>query len=270
MNMGNDKLFKIIGDNYLCMLCIIKSGLCWGMYKYFKYYRKFDYKILDEFLVKNPIKYKITAWRYGNEADGAFRRYYIGVYNNKKIFVKIATNDLTVQNEINIARYINNDIQPFLCTIRFYSIIYNTCLIAFDYYDNLEDFKNPSEYKDFETLCSEYLEILKYLEKKQIIHGDIHKGNLLLDSNGKLILLDFGISFINKKQVNINYKVRKGTYFRELKKGKKIVRVYDDAYSFIKMTDTFSFPKEWKQSIYYRKILERIDMNHICIELSDI
>ena len=48
--------------------------------------------------------------------------------------------------------------------------------------------------KQVQSLFRDLLNGLKYLKEKRIIHGDIKPENLLLTSDGRLVISDFGVS----------------------------------------------------------------------------
>jgi serine/threonine-protein kinase len=50
------------------------------------------------------------------------------------------------------------------------------------------------------------MELYKYIHSKQIMHRDFHPGNMLLDKNGKIYMLDFGTAIKLKNGV-YNHKV---------------------------------------------------------------
>ena len=107
----------------------------------------------------------------------------------------------------------------------------------------------------FESQCREFLEILDALESRDIIHADIHKNNLMLDQQGHLVLLDYGISMILRQDNSVDYKARPGTFYRE----KDGVRIYDDAYSFVMMLEGLGLPEQWKNAEIYRQVCDRVD-----------
>ena len=190
---------------------------------YFRYY--FLYLRKDKFIDINgltsagitelkPINF--TQWRIGKGKDNAFRRYYTGVFQGTKCFIKIGKNDATVKNELEVLRHEGMDtiaFSPKLLT-GIGAFAENTAMLAVEYKDDLNPLQVISTKTGFADVCRQFVEILDGLENLGIVHGDIHKGNLMLHK-GKLLLLDYGISKICNKPNGINYLHRPGTFYRE-------------------------------------------------------
>ncbi|KIJ08346.1 hypothetical protein PAXINDRAFT_172969 [Paxillus involutus ATCC 200175] len=46
---------------------------------------------------------------------------------------------------------------------------------------------------------------LRYLHSQDVVHGDLHSGNVLIDDNGRACLTDFGLSLIIRDFVGTSY-----------------------------------------------------------------
>ncbi|KIJ19006.1 hypothetical protein PAXINDRAFT_166907 [Paxillus involutus ATCC 200175] len=46
---------------------------------------------------------------------------------------------------------------------------------------------------------------LRYLHSQDVVHGDLHSGNVLIDDNGRACLTDFGLSLIIREFVGTSY-----------------------------------------------------------------
>lgn len=51
----------------------------------------------------------------------------------------------------------------------------------------------PSSSEDLDNLFIQLLEGFNYIEKHHIVHRDIREGNILVDENGIVKIIDFGI-----------------------------------------------------------------------------
>lgn len=197
------------------------------------------------------------SWRRGNEADHAHRRYYIAMYNQKKVFVKIAQNDSTIDNEIMLAETMrglsSNHIIPAVYWSREFGD--DRRILAVEFVEGLRVFGIPESSILFEKYCKEYLSILEFFQENNIVHADVHPKNLMIDCNDELKILDFGISGIIRLDNGVDYCARPGTYFRE--EGNR--RIYDDAYSFIKMCEQLKIPPEY-MGASYMKIKDRVGL----------
>ena len=188
------------------------------------------------------------SWRIGKEKDKAFRRYYTAVLNGKKCFIKVGVKDSTVKNEAEVYNAIKDADIDFIAKPLVIDLCFaeDTVMVSNEFIDGLKSLKSISDYEQFKELCSQFQSVLSRLKALQIVHADIHKANMMLTAQGKLILLDFGISIVGNKQKQVNYRARRGTFFRESPDG--TTRVYDDAYSFVKMFETLDLDPSWKDA----------------------
>ena len=202
-------------------------------------------------------------WRIGKGLDNAYRRYYLAVYAGKRCFIKIGTNDATVRNEYQIS--IEQQGKPFSFSPEYLAgdpaFAKNTVMIAVAFIDGLKEFEIPDTKELFEDICRQFIVILDTLKNRDIVHGDIHKGNLMMNGS-TLILMDYGISMIKSKGNQIDYRARPGTFYSY--EGSQ--RVYDDAYSFVKMVEKSSIPRDLLKSKVFLDIQHRIGENSFKVD----
>ncbi|MBQ4153923.1 MAG: hypothetical protein IJE01_01820 [Clostridia bacterium] len=242
-----------------------------GHMRFFVYFILFimydETKALKSRGFKNIHIFMPFTWRIGKGRDYAFRRYYTACLNGIKVFIKIGKNDSTVVNEAKIYNYIGKEKFNFLANAVFidHNFADDTVMIANEFIEGLDSVEKISQKSDFENICQAFLIALDELEKLEIIHADIHKGNIMYAQNKGLYLLDFGISFIKGKEKTVNYSARPGTFYINDLQNKQ--RKYDDAYSFTRMIECLKFPEEWLQTEAYIKITERIGNFSDVVEL---
>lgn len=236
----------------------IKSG-------HFLYYMKYTFSLkkiecakLMLLGIANPKPIHFLDWRIGKGKDHAFRRYYLASYNGKKCFIKIGKNDATVRNEYLTLSKLPKDVIDFSPKILIGKENFdtNTTMLAVEFIEGLEKFTLPKDISTFENLCEQFIHILKVLESQNLVHADIHRGNLMLHNN-KLILLDYGISMFKYERNDIDYVARPGTYYRIAED----YRIYDDAYSFTKLIESLQSDFSVETSNMLPLIYQRIDQN---------
>ena len=239
-----------------------------GYYRFMVNYilriKKEEIKQLENYGFKNIKPYKSRSWRIGVEKDKAYRRYYTAVFNNQICFLKIAINDSTIGNEIQIAESLIKKNISFISKIICFdkNLAEGKQMLATEFTAGLHPISQESIYGDKEGVksdqlidyCTQMIDILKKLEAIGLVHADIHRGNLMLDAKNKLVLLDFGISKFIDKPNEVNYRYRPGTYYRETENG----RMYDDAYSFLQLINQYSSVAEIKDNECYKAIQSRI------------
>ena len=251
-------LKKVPGLRFLKTKCYEPMRKGYFRY-YFLYLRKDkpeDIERLTSFGITDIKPMNFTQWRIGKGKDNAYRRYYTGVFQGTKCFIKIGKNDATVKNELEILRHKEMDKVTFSpkLLVGTDSFAEKTVMLAVEYMDDLKPFHTVNTEADFQEACRQFVNILDGLEKAEIVHGDIHKGNLAL-CKGNVLLLDYGISKIFNKENAINYLHRPGTFYRETAG----TRVYDDAYSFVKMVEKMALPAEYLDNPYMQEIKNRVD-----------
>lgn len=257
-------LFKRLSDIYQVFIAPIESGHFQYYLKYLFTIRHNEKKKLKKYGFKKikPIAHK--EWRIGQGKDNAYRRYYIGEYEERKCFIKIGKNDATVENEYLFGKNLKQvelKFSPrFITGDNFFDD--NTTMLAIEYLDGLHKFSAPVSVEKFANLCKQFNDILDELFENNIVHADIHKGNLMTQ-NEKLVLMDYGISMKKDIGNKIDYKARPGTFYRD-NCGK---RTYDDAFSFVEMINRLGLPEKYLNVKEYKDIVSKIGRNYINIKL---
>lgn len=271
INMKLKKLFKSCPKLYSIILLLYQylyKNVVTGYYGYMIFYiLKLKNKELCQLKSKGLtqiIPYKTLTWRRGKGLDRAFRRYYLAKFNGNDCFVKVAENDQTIQNEIDVAERIHNTILPFIP----YTYVTDKCfgenkkMIVFSYQNGLHLIPDNITEGELKQLCREFVIIHHALNDLNLVHADIHKKNLMLDGKNHLFLLDFGISRFLDSNNEVNYIARPGTFFIETPAGRK----YDDAFSFLKMLNCYSSCKNIIESNEYKSIVNLVGKS--CFEVS--
>ncbi len=260
------RLRRLLSNVYGFCLEPFISGYIVYMIKYFLLVERKEKGELKKLGFTDIHCYLTKSWRRGTELDQAHRRYYSATYQNQPVFIKVAKNDATIVNEIEMANYIAPLNFRFVIPTVFTKTDFlgEWKVLAVEFVQGIHAFEITNK-DDFDKYCREYKTVLEEFEKHRIVHADIHPNNLVLDNENKLIVIDFGISSIIGQPNNVDYIARPGTYYRE----NQLLRVYDDAYSFVKMIEKMDLSDDMKQSNAYSKIIERIDCCTLNINLSD-
>lgn len=258
------KIHRVLSFTYSRIVYPCTTGHFSFFIKYFLFIKHKEVKRLRDFSLIDAKPVSLLSWRVGRGKDKAYRRYYVAEYNSKKCFVKVGTNDSTVKNEYSLLNQFDMSQIGFSPKYLVGSDAFSddTTMVAVEYINGLEKFKIPDNMESFDLLCASFLEILKTLELNDIVHADVHKGNLMLQGDN-LFLLDYGISKKQDVGNNIDYVARPGTYFIE----NNGLRKYDDAYSFIKLLDCSDISDEFKKSKNYIEIKNRIDKFTFCVNI---
>ena len=260
-------LYLFIRNIY--MLCTTTYII--DMLRYYIKFYYFDKNKMKNLEVTNIRLFNTKNWRFGYGLDHAYRRYYTAILKKQKVFIKIATNDETTNNEIIILRTLQNKHNIFLPKL-FYGNNEkdtHTSILILEKKIKLRPFEIPSSAKEFDRLCIEFFLILKFFHQNGIVHADIHKNNLMIDENNHLVVLDFGISSMLNIKNSINYIARPGTFFREKRIDTNKIRIYDDAYSFLMMLIKLNIPPKWLERPPCQQIKEQIDLFNLSIKLNN-
>ena len=243
----------------------VQNGYYFFMIKYLFCIKCEEFKALRNYGFKDIKPFKTRAWRIGTEKDHAHRRYYTAIHKGTKCFIKVALNDSTIGNEIAVAEQLKDKDISFISKIIVIDSNFsgNKQVLATAFTLGLHPISEESVYNDVEVVspsklliyCKQMKSILQTLEELKLVHADIHKGNLMLDANDNLILLDFGISKFLDKDNDVQYRYRPGTFYRDTAEG----RVYDDAYSFISLINRYDTCQDIKHTDEYKAICDRIN-----------
>lgn len=260
------KLFRLMSKIYYGLIYPVISGRIFYIVYFCITKKRKEINLMKHKGLTNMKATNVNAWRLGNEADHAERRYYLAKFDGIKCFVKIGINDLTVINELKIFQKLKSygDFvhSPHLILGDFNLSERNdklepTTMISIEYLEDSHPFAVPCNIIQFENICEQFICILDYYESIGLVHADIHKNNLLI-SNNMIIVIDYGISkFVGDSECIIDYSVRPGTFFYY----ENDFRVYDDAFSFVKMMESFSLPSNYYEIASFLDIKGRIGQN---------
>ena len=241
------------------------NGYYLFMLKYIFIIKRNEIVELQKYGFTKIIPFNSRTWRIGKERDKAYRRYYSAYFKDKKCFIKVAQNDSTIGNEITVAEQLLGKKLDYISEVITFDKKFasNMQMLATAFTDGLHPISKESIYNDVEQVsssqliryCKQMYKILLSLEDLQLVHADIHKGNLMLDSNDNLILLDFGISKFLDKENEVKYDCRPGTFFRQTPEG----RVYDDAYSFLQLINRYESCRNIHDTEAYKSICARVN-----------
>lgn len=244
----------------------ITKGYFWYMFCYFLRTKKSEIEQLEKMGFSNIEPYKSRTWRRGDELDHAHRRYYSATFSGQPCFIKVAENDKTIQNEIVVANRIKNEKWEFVPTtfLTESNFIEKRKMLAISFETGLHSIPDDISQEDLLRLCAEFLQIHKLLVGARLVHADIHRGNLMLDSNNHLKLLDFGISKFLDADNDVDYVARPGTFYQKTASG----RIYDDAYSFLKMIEKLPAHSSIVESQEYKAISDKIGLAQFEVEIN--
>ncbi len=258
-------IYNILMAIYSKFIWPFVSGHASRMKNYYFNDKKNDINNLTSYGFKNPKPYLDRQWRFGGGKDHAYRRYYTAKFNNKNVFIKVAKNDATIENEIIMANFMQDFSFDFIIPVVAAEEKFGADMkmLATEFTVGLHSFALPETLEEFDNYCKEFLTILDEFQNKKIVHADIHPNNLVLTENNNLCVIDFGISSVIDKTNKVDYSARPGTYYIKTDFG----RIYDDAYSFIKMVELLNPSKEMLSSPYFCNIKEKIGTNILKINL---
>ena len=247
-------LYSLLSTVNNRLVCPIRSGHMKYYLQYSVNVKKHEIRKLKSYGLENLKPVMFDQWRIGRGRDGAHRRYYRGSINGEQCFIKVGYKDATVSNELMV---MSNQEKPFgySPTLLAGDLDFDeaTVMLAVQFIPSMKQFTVPKSKEEFDALCQSFLSIADDLKARQIIHADIHKGNLMMKGS-QLVLLDYGISMMMDKGNKIDYISRPGTYYTE----KNGIRTYDDSYSYIRTIEEIGIEESFKECESYKKIKDRI------------
>ena len=253
---NNRKIYKIMSLIYRKLVLPIISGHSFYNLKYNIFVKNKEICQLEQMGLSNICVFKQNTWRIGRSEDKALRRYYTGNYANLPCFVKIASGDKTVENEINIQKKIHKKFFQFtpkyLTSID--AVSGQKSILVVEYLIDLHPIPDNPSYDLLISISRQFNNILDSFAKIGLVHADIHRGNMLLDSKENLVILDFGISKFVDVDNNVNYIERPGTYYKQIDN----YRIYDDAYSFVQMIKKLDVQDDFYNTNEYKLINNKI------------
>lgn len=154
--------------------------------------------ILKKIGVVDPEKWNVKKWHFKY-------RYYVGIYNDKKVFIKLSTRKSWIKHEYEINEYIEKNSDILSCKkadIYLYKEIgkYGIIVEEFISYKCLKDFKIEKENQ--ESIINNLITILEELQRISLIYMDFYEDNIFLDENNNIKLIDFGFSIIKGESID--------------------------------------------------------------------
>ena len=200
---------------------------------------------------------KIIRGKYTIEktiGSGLNSKLYLVSYQDKKYVAKIMTDKnyyQYLQNEYEILKNISSD--NVVKTLAFYEENpVEPPILLLEYIEGEKPNKNLG-FSDKIKLVSQLSRVYSELEKENIIHGDIKGDNIIIDLNGNIKLIDFGLgNSYNNPKGTVKYIAPE-----TLKKGVKNIR--SEIYSFCVFVFEFLYEypykgRDIKDGILYEKI----------------
>lgn len=201
--------------------------------------------------------YRTDHWYIGDDADGTVRKYYSGKFKGEACFAKLAKNDSTIKNEIYVNAYVTEKGISFVPKTYYYEYDHGDgeSLLITQFKAGIRDFSVPESEEAFTQVCKCFIDMCRAFAAIGVQHGDISESNLLVDSEGKLLMTDFGIGRApGSEKFEIDYVVHDGTYYRT----EGNLRTYDDVYSFLMMLDDCGLPESFKALPCYKELREML------------
>jgi len=156
-------------------------------------------------------------------SSGAFARVFLASNKNSNEFVAVKVirkRDLTHKNSLNrilIEQGIMGSMKnPFMVQFKYSAIGYENFYLVMEYIPGgdiasmLDNFGSIDE-EHVRIYISQIVIALKFLREHNIIHRDLKPKNILIDKEGKIKLIDFGLSHIGFSDRQINVQVEEQT-----------------------------------------------------------
>lgn len=166
------------------------------LYFYFKFYHPWKCS-----LKKNGFLHlkKMGKLRYWRTHPNVYKCFFIGFYNNKKLFIKMSIHDKTIENEYKISDFINKINSPYFCKILFKKQTnikgLKTTIVAYEYFNDLVSLKDIPIDERADVL-KQLNEVVKILNNNHLYHCDLSRRNVLFNLvNKKIVIIDYGLSY---------------------------------------------------------------------------
>ena len=248
---------------------IIKIRKSFHVFHYFLFSHYKNIRRLSSYGLTNirpyciKLSYRHIGVRRKNWIDNSVRRYYTATLNGKQCFVKTMTASITAQNELFVNKYFDKIVlncvpKPLLIDENYMKDIY---LLVTDFKPDMRNFFIPEDEKDFEDICKQLEEIHSAFHEFNIIHLDLHDGNVLIDKDNRVVIIDFGMVWMPGAK---NYPLKK-FYYKGVPSGDDFV--YDNAYYFIEIFDECGISDDFKQKECYKRIERLVGMHTYTIKL---
>lgn len=180
--------------------------------------------------------------------------YYKGKLNGNPVFIKWSTNNQAIKNEFQYARCLYEQNPSHFIKPIFYKEGDKGGFIVFDYItgDILEDkiVKGTLTSNEKKTVVTSGFEILKQLKAANCSHRDVRPANILISSEGKILLIDFQFAVPIKGYKEKKY-VRKNPQFAYgLGAEFAMARLkWNDAHSFLEIIKEMKLDKSEKREV---------------------
>jgi len=212
--------------------------------------------------------HQVRRWLRIIRGEFLIRFYYFAKLNGEPCFIKIAKRDHTLKNEIYVNKYLIAHGATFMPRLLISDVDFDKdrTMLAFEAISDMREFEMPDNVTTFESVCKDFEDIFNFFREHGIIHNDVNDSNLLLDLNNHIILIDFGIAK-SPESDNSHFRnsVQRGLYYQSSADS----RLYDDAYSFIRMLDDHNIPDVFRQNACYKRIEQLVGMHTHRITSSD-
>ena len=200
----------------------------------------FDNNVIKELMdnnIEKPTKFNVSHWHLGY-------RYYTGIYNNKKVFIKINKKINWIKHEYEIFEYIKENSNNLYNRVpKIYKYVetprYSYIIEEFVNYKRLKDIISTNKEVEKDKVYKEFIDIIKELHNIYLLHMDINDENVYIDDDNNIYLTDFGFSLIsNNIQLDfIGDKKDEKYIFENLNNVSRLEEGFiDDAISFLKIS----------------------------------
>lgn len=225
---------------------------------YFKTKMKSIEKTLIELNIQDRNKFNENNWHHGY-------CYFTGIYNNKKVFIKIDTKLNMLKNEKIFYDIMSENISKYLIPMELFYENENLQLIVYEFMSDYCELNEEKLIKNLNYIDDIYL-ILKQMKDKKVIHRDINLNNFLVNRNS-LKIIDFTFSYsINENSKFKELDISKKENFLLLKglgRGLNPKNYqWNDSISIIKILKSYYFDAKRKEIDYYISNFKKLSFNN--------
>lgn len=176
-------MLKIFLKNIFITIINIKALFIKKIY----FYRRIDYiiKLLNKNQINKVSKFREQNWHHGY-------CYFLGIYNSKKVFIKVDTKLMLLRNEKYFYDAMKNKLKSFLIPLIMFHEDEKVQFVVFEYFNDCVDL-TLGHLSDNVKFIDDIYFILLQLKEAQIVHRDIKLSNFLIKKN-ELFLIDFTFS----------------------------------------------------------------------------
>ena len=166
-------------------------------------------------------------------------KYFIGFYNEKKVFIKYNSNKNIILNEYDNLEYIKNNslfLKNIIPVLYLKKEVGESAFIVEEFYEynNLNYYIRNNIEINYNKIYKTFIEIIKEFQKIGFMHLDINKSNIFLDDNCNVFLIDFGFSLIKGNNFDfLPKKIRKFVIKHLNDETRLDIGYIDDAISFL-------------------------------------